>query len=326
MSNNAILLIANPDTLGELKKLRIDFRKIRIIPRFSIPRDIIIISNGIIIQEDITYQKDVLEYANKLLSQGYDAVLIKVRPRATCKRFLNKVKHYLSLVLSKILSLFIPDVCKSDEFLFEIIAFRHESFKKLLSCCLAIPSTLLSTDLVNITLLQSGLRICRLNINLNISDEFYDRLTFRDILTKVLEMLKESGYRPLKFALVGSSGVIVNEGLLFLLHGMLGLPVFLAGLIAIETSIVNNFSLHEIWTFKKKILSRDFKSKICRFGKYHIAVGIGALVNYIVLVLLNMAFGMSYDANLIGIALGFLANYLISDRFVWKRKKNTSGQ
>ena len=314
MPNNGVLLIANPDTLRDLYRI-LKYTNIRVISRFYIPRGIILMSNNPIVQ-DLSNHRDILEHANKALSQGYDAVLIKIRPRVRCRKILNKIKHALSIGIGKILSLFIPDVCKSDEFLFEVVAFRHEAFRKLLSCCLAFSSSIITSELS-----LSGLKIYELNLDISITDEVYDKVSFRDILTRVLEVLKQSDYRPLKFALVGSIGVVVNEGMLFLLHGILALPVFIAGLLAIESSIINNFTLHEIWTFRKKILSRDLKSKFIRFGKYHIAVGVGALVNYVVLVLLNILFGMSYDANLIGIALGFLANYLISDRFVWKRKK-----
>ncbi len=286
----------------------------------SVPRDLIILSKQQITTK-LSCNRNILERVNKVLSEGYDAVIVKISMRSRCRKHLNKLKHVLSVSISKLLSFFVPDVCNSDEFLLELIAFRHDSFNKLLSCWLALSGSVITSQLDSRILSLSGLRVCRLNLSIDITDEFYDNLSFRDIFSHVAEVLKEAGYRPLKFALVGSSGVIVNEGMLYILHGILGLPVFLAGFLAIESSIVNNFTLHETWTFKQKLLSRNLKSKIQRFFKYHLAVGAGVLVNYMTLLLLNKFFGMCYDANLIGIALGFLVNYLISDRFVWKRKR-----
>ena len=44
--------------------------------------------------------------------------------------------------------------------------------------------------------------------------------------------------RILRFGIVGTSGVLVNQGLLMVLHGRLGLPLIFAGLLAIEASIL----------------------------------------------------------------------------------------
>ncbi|NPA23628.1 MAG: GtrA family protein [Crenarchaeota archaeon] len=317
MPNNGVL-IANPDTAQDIRR-RLNLRNVEIILQ-SLPRNIIILSRRRLTTK-ISCDKNVLEHVDKALSEGYDAVIVEISIRAKCRKFLNKLKYMLSVSVSKLLSFFVPDVCSSDEFLLELIAFRHDSFSKLLSCWLAFSGSVI-TQFDPRVLVSSGLRVCRLNLSIDITDEFYDNLSFRDILSHTIEVLREAGYRPLKFALVGSSGIIVNEGMLYLLHGVVGLPVFLAGFLAIESSIVNNFTLHEAWTFKQKLLSRNFRSKIQRFFKYHLAVGAGVMVNYLTLLLLNKLFGMCYDANLIGIALGFIVNYLISDRFVWRRKRS----
>ncbi|NPA71161.1 MAG: GtrA family protein [Crenarchaeota archaeon] len=318
MPDNGVL-IADPATIQDIRH-RLNLRNINIVLH-SLPHNIVIFTRRRI-STKITCDKKVIEHVNKVLSQGYDAVIVEISIKSRCRKFLNKLKHLLSVSVSKILSFFVPDVCKSDEFLLELVAFRHESFSRLLSCWLALSGSFI-TQLDPRTLMMSGLRVCRLNLSIDITDEFYDNLTFKDIFNHIIEVLREAGYRPLKFALVGSSGVVVNEGMLYLLHGILGLPVFIAGFLAIESSIVNNFTLHETWTFKQKLLSRNLRAKIQRFFKYHLAVGAGVLVNYLTLLLLNKLFGMCYDANLIGIILGFLVNYIISDRFVWRRKKNS---
>jgi len=59
--------------------------------------------------------------------------------------------------------------------------------------------------------------------------------------------MRRSGelWRFLKFLLVGASGVVVNEGLYFLLTRYAGLPDTIALAIAIETSVISNFIFNE---------------------------------------------------------------------------------
>lgn len=129
-------------------------------------------------------------------------------------------------------------------------------------------------------------------------------------------VMKLSDYRPLKFFAVGLSGVAVNEGLLYLLVNY-GFTVAIAGIIAIELSILSNFAVNNIWTFKK----RRIGSLIGRAAKYNVVTLGGAAINYVTLrglVFLGMHFLFS---NLIGIALGFAANYVGSEFFVWSKIK-----
>lgn len=130
-------------------------------------------------------------------------------------------------------------------------------------------------------------------------------------------VMKLSGYRPLKFFLVGLSGVAVNEGLLFLLHSSYGLTTAMAGLVAIEVSILSNFVANNLWTFRQ----RRIGSLIGRAAKYNLVTLGGAAINYVTL--LGLVFlGVHYlFSNLIGIALGFAANYLGSEFLVWSKIK-----
>lgn len=57
--------------------------------------------------------------------------------------------------------------------------------------------------------------------------------------------LKLAEHRPLKFAVVGASGVAVTEGLLYVLAA-LGMPIPLASPLAIEAFILNNFTWDEL--------------------------------------------------------------------------------
>ncbi len=147
------------------------------------------------------------------------------------------------------------------------------------------------------------------------------KLGIRENMNYLRLILMLSEYRPLKFITVGITGVVVNEGLLFLLYNLSlfsssihNLPLMYAGAIAIELSVVSNFILNNFWTFSNLERGRG----IMKFVKYNLVASPGAVINF--LTLLNLAFIFHYLlANLIGIALAFLVNYLGSELFVWAR-------
>ncbi len=147
------------------------------------------------------------------------------------------------------------------------------------------------------------------------------KLGIRENVNYLRLILMLSEYRPLKFITVGITGVLVNEGLLFLLHNLslfsaslASFPLAYAGAIAIETSVITNFLLNNFWTFSNLGPGRG----IVKFLKYNLVAAPGAIINF--LTLLNLATIFHYLlANLIGIALAFLVNYLGSELFVWAR-------
>lgn len=139
------------------------------------------------------------------------------------------------------------------------------------------------------------------------------KLNLGEAASYLRHLLSLCGHRPLKFAAVGSTGVLVNEGLLYALAHVT--PIYIAGAISIEASILSNFALNDAWTFK----DRRAGSGLARCVKYHGAVALGGLTNYAVLLSLTLLAGLHYlVANLLGIFLGFLVNYSISEIFVWE--------
>ena len=55
----------------------------------------------------------------------------------------------------------------------------------------------------------------------------------------------------IKFGIVGAIGIVVNEGLLILFQSM-GVYLLYAGAVAIEISILSNFILNDLWTFRDR--------------------------------------------------------------------------
>lgn len=137
----------------------------------------------------------------------------------------------------------------------------------------------------------------------------------------------------IKYAIVGGLGTVVNEGVLLLLKPVLPIAVSLA--LAIEFSILFNFLLNDVWTFKKERVG----SFLNRMVKFHVSSLVGGVVQYavvIALILLILPYGnltsilfllffstvhlsSIYLAimNFIGIVAGFGVRFVLSIKYVW---------
>ena len=125
--------------------------------------------------------------------------------------------------------------------------------------------------------------------------------------------------RIMKFGLVGVSGIGINMGSLYLFTEFAHVPYFIGSLIAIELSILSNFWLNHIWTWKDRLEIGTVPGKIIR---YHVGAGLTAILgNYLILILLTEFFGVNYlISNLIGIAVGTLGNFIINDLWTFKTR------
>jgi dolichol-phosphate mannosyltransferase len=108
-------------------------------------------------------------------------------------------------------------------------------------------------------------------------------------------------------------------GSLYLLTDFGKIPYFVASLIAIELSILSNFSINLLWTWKDRSGAGTVWSKLVR---YHVGVGITALLgNYLILIAMTEWFGVYYlVSNLVGIGVGTLANYIVNDLWTFKNR------
>jgi dolichol-phosphate mannosyltransferase len=124
--------------------------------------------------------------------------------------------------------------------------------------------------------------------------------------------------RILKFSTVGFSGLLVNMGLLYILSDYFHIYYIISSVIAIETSIITNFFLNDLWTWS----DREKKSFIRRLTQYHISVGLTAiLVNWLLLIFFTEVLGVYYlISNMLGIAAGTLLNFIINDIWTFKTK------
>ncbi|MEM1526341.1 MAG: glycosyltransferase family 2 protein [Ignisphaera sp.] len=145
------------------------------------------------------------------------------------------------------------------------------------------------------------------------------KLGTKTIIDFIIHVLKLSGWRPLKFSAVGLTGVLVNLFMLWFIGAIYPLLVrsffALGSAIAIEVSILWNFIVHEVWTFR----DRRADSLVKRLTIFHIATSPGALAQYISAI--SVRYGLSFNpfiAQLVGIIVGFPVNYIVSELGVWK--------
>ncbi|WP_292000563.1 glycosyltransferase family 2 protein [Caldivirga sp.] len=136
----------------------------------------------------------------------------------------------------------------------------------------------------------------------------------KQIASISLSLLSLSGYRPIKFAIVGVIGLFVSELVLHVFWRMLGLAYFISLIPAIEAGVVNNFTLNKVWTFKDRSVGYWVG-----LGKYHVASLTGTAVTYAVTNLLHYVLGVNgYVAYIIGVIFGFIANYIMAEIYVFK--------
>jgi dolichol-phosphate mannosyltransferase len=99
-----------------------------------------------------------------------------------------------------------------------------------------------------------------------------------------------------------------------------GISGYIALFFAIILAILNNFIWNDLWTFSDSA-RRMVTSSWERLRLFYIVSAGGAVINYGVAILLTYSVGMKIDlADLIGILIGFIWNFLINRRYTWGRK------
>ncbi len=100
--------------------------------------------------------------------------------------------------------------------------------------------------------------------------------------------------RFLKFAVVGASGVVVNLAFLALFR-VIGVQINLSSALAIEVSLLSNFFINYLWTFRD---TRQSGGIVTRGVRFHLVSLIGAGIQFAVFVVMNMVWlHAAFDAE-----------------------------
>ncbi len=127
--------------------------------------------------------------------------------------------------------------------------------------------------------------------------------------------------RWLKFNFVGGIGIGVQLAALTILRSLLGLNYLVATALAVETAVIHNFLWHERFTWADRPAGRLVHS-LARLGRFNVSNGVVSIIgNLLLMRLLVGRFRLNYVvANLIAITVCSLANFLLSDHFVFQRR------
>jgi dolichol-phosphate mannosyltransferase len=174
-------------------------------------------------------------------------------------------------------------------------------------------------------LLRNGARVVEIPIVFSARLYGESKLSFRDqleFLTNLAKIRFRKSGEFIRFCVTGSSGVVVNMGGYILLTRFLRIPIEVASPIAIETSILSNFFLNNVWTFRNRETKTHWFTKLPRF---HTVAALAGVTNYSLLLLLVKTLGW-WDilANLIGIMVGTFVNYWMNSVWTWKELAHRS--
>ena len=135
--------------------------------------------------------------------------------------------------------------------------------------------------------------------------------------------------RWLKFNFVGGLGILIQFAVLFLLKSVLHFHYLVATAIAVEAAVMHNFVWHEQFTWADRVM-RDksvpailrWKSSLRRLWRFHLGNGLVSIVGSLALMKAMVGFGqMNYLlANAIAIALCSIANFLVSEEWVFSER------
>lgn len=105
-------------------------------------------------------------------------------------------------------------------------------------------------------------------------------------LTRLLELAqtnRKEFIRFIKFAIVGTSGAVVDFGVLNLLHLVFGFSKFWANTCSFTLAVINNFTWNRLWTFPES-RERPLRSQLAQFALVNVA---GLAINQVVFLSLD---------------------------------------
>jgi len=119
-----------------------------------------------------------------------------------------------------------------------------------------------------------------------------------------------------RFAIVGSSGTLVDYSIFFILTRYFGLSTLVANPIAVEVAIIWNFTWNNLWTFSGRVISKPLWKKFMVFQ--FVSLG-GLLLSQNSLFIFNQILNI-FDlvAKALTIPIVAIFNYLVNSRWTFR--------
>lgn len=131
--------------------------------------------------------------------------------------------------------------------------------------------------------------------------------------------------RWVKFNAVGALGVGVQLAVLLTLKSGFHLSYLFATALAVEAAVVHNFVWHERYTWADRV-KPTWRKSVPRLLRFNLTTGGVSIIGNLALMKLMVDFGhMNYlVANGIAIVLCSLANFLVSEQWVFEEDASTT--
>ena len=128
-------------------------------------------------------------------------------------------------------------------------------------------------------------------------------------------------WRWVKFNFVGGIGIGVQLAALALLRSGFHLDYLVATALAVEAAVIHNFLWHERFTWRDRPSAHVWHSLV-RLARFNLTNGaVSILGNVALMRVLVGGLRMNYlIANLVAVTVCSVANFLMSDRWVFERE------
>jgi dolichol-phosphate mannosyltransferase len=146
------------------------------------------------------------------------------------------------------------------------------------------------------------------------------KMTVSKVIARIIS--PERFLQFFRFCLVGSSGVVVDMGVLFLLADprVLGWNLIASKVCAAEIALLNNFAWNELWTFKERARkNRGGKNVLRRLIFFNAICGAGIFLAAASLNVFHSVLAWNiYLSNLFAIGIVTIWNFVLNAWLNWR--------
>ncbi|WP_318569722.1 GtrA family protein [Salinigranum marinum] len=129
--------------------------------------------------------------------------------------------------------------------------------------------------------------------------------------------------RLLQYVLVGALGLGINQGVLFLATGIVGLSYVVGGTLSRVVSVLANYGINDAWTWRNRG-GAGAREYVVRGGKYVVTRIVGIAIGLAALVVFVELLGLHYlIANVLAVGVGVAWGFGASERWVWRSEEAT---